>query len=86
LDSKLRNKLNDYLKSFGVVYDCESKEITDEIFDILQSKIEGLDKSRQEVAYDRAKRNLKKFDNKNPAKEESSTKVHKLIKEIDKYI
>lgn len=79
------SKLNDYLKSFGVAYDCDSKEITDGVFEILQSKIEDSGKPRQEIAFIRAERNLRSFDNRNPAKEESSTKVHKLIEEIEKY-
>lgn len=78
-------KLNDYLKSFGVQYDCDSKEITDDLFDVLQSKIENSEKTRQEIAIIRAERNLKNFDNTNPAEEESSTKVQELIKEIKKY-
>jgi len=83
--NKYCKKLNNYLKEFGIVYDCDSKEISDEFFEVLISKIKGEDKSRQDLAFKRAERNLKNFDNKNPAKEESSTKVHLLIEEIEKY-
>ncbi len=78
-------KLNQYLKTFGISYDCDSKEISEEIFDVLISRIEDKDKTRQEIAIERAERNQKNFDNRNPAKEESSTKVHELVKEIKKY-
>lgn len=78
-------KLNSYLKTFDVKYDCDSKEISDEFFEVLQSNIDGETISRQEIAIKRADRNLKNFDNKSPAKEESTTKVHKLIQEIQKY-
>lgn len=80
-------KLNHYLNPFGVNYDCDGKEITDAIFEVLQSKtkIGKEDILRQELAKRRAKRNMKYFDNTNPAKEESSTKVYELIEEIEKY-
>lgn len=78
-------KLNDYLKPFGIKYDNESKEVTSEIFDILQSRLEGSGKSRQEVACIRAKRNFNNFNSTNPALEESSTKVYTLVEEIERY-
>jgi len=78
-------KINKYLKEFKIAYDCDSKKISDDFFEVLISKIEGQDQSRQDLAFKRAERNLKNFDNKNPAKEESSTKVHLLIEEIEKY-
>jgi len=74
------DKLNKYLKPFKVIYDCDSKEISEEFFDVLISKL-GEDKTRQELACKRAERNFKKNDISNPAKEESSTKVHLLIEE-----
>ena len=78
-------KINSYLKAFGAIYDCDSKEISTKFFEILISKIEGKDISRQDLARERAERNLAHFDNTNPAKEESSTKVHLLIEEFIKY-
>lgn len=85
LRSQYCTKINSYLKSFGIAYDCDNKEISDEFFEVLISKIEGKNKSRQNLACERAKRNLKIFDNKSPAKEESSTKVYLLVEEIEKY-
>jgi len=79
------DKINHYLKEFNIIYDSKSKEISDNFFEILVSKIIGGTKTRQDLAIKRAEKNLKKFDNKNPAKEESSTKVHLLIKEIEKF-
>lgn len=79
------DKLNKYLEAFGVKYDCDSKGITDEIFDVLVSKLEHNPITRQKLAYRRAKRILENYDNKSPAREESSTKVHLLIEEIEKY-
>lgn len=79
------NKLNNYLKEFGVNYDCDSKGISDEIFDVLVSKSEDTNMTRQELACRRAQRIIENYDNKNPANEESSTKVHRLVEEIEKY-
>ena len=79
------DKLNSYLEPFGVKYDKNTKEITIELFDILVSKEKGAERSRQELACLRARRNLAYFDGNNPAKEESSTRVHQLVQEIEKY-
>ncbi len=79
-------KLNSYLEGFGVTYDCDSKKITDTFFEVLQSKIEGEEHSRQKIAIKRAERNLAFFDDSNPANEESSTRVFELIREIEKFI
>ena len=78
------DKLNKYLKEFGVTYDPKSKEISDDFFEILIS-ITNKGKSRQELACKRAERNLAFFDDNNPAKAESSTKVYLLVEEIEKY-
>lgn len=78
-------KLNNYLKDFGVSYNTESKLITEEIFEILLSKIENKDKTRREIACERAKKVLQQYDNRSPAIEESSTTVHLLIEELEKY-
>ena len=83
--SQYCKKLNSYLKPFKVRYDCDSKEISEEFFDVLISKLGSENKTRQELASKRAERNFKKNDAKNPAKEESSTKVYLLIEEIEKY-
>jgi len=77
------DKLNGYLKEFGVEYDCDSKKITKEIFTILQSKESG--KLKQTLAIERAKRILKYHEGTPPAKAESSTTVFELVEELEKY-
>ncbi len=80
-------KLNDLLKPYGVKYDGKkSKIISEEIFELLDGIDDGATKSRKVLAIERAKRNYAFFDHSNPAKEESSTTVFRLIEEITKYI
>ncbi len=77
-------KLNDYLKPFKVTYDGGgNKKINEDFFDILQSKEKLTDKvNRQDRAIARAEKIYSSLDKTNPAKEESSTKVFLLVKEI----
>lgn len=77
-------KLNLYLSAFNVKYDCNGKMITQEIFDILTSTAPN-EKTYQQIAIERAKRNMKNFDNANPALEESSTLVFKLVEELERF-
>ncbi|NJN77445.1 MAG: RloB domain-containing protein [Saprospiraceae bacterium] len=77
-------KLNTYLAQFEMSYDCDGKMITQELFDILTS-IAPNGKSYQQFAIERAKRNMEHFDNTNPALEESSTLVFKLVEELEKF-
>lgn len=79
------DKLNQYLDSFGVKYDCDNKTITNEVFNILISNSGIPNKTYQELACERAERNYNNFDHASPAKEESSTTVFKLIQEIIKF-
>jgi len=78
-------KLNNYLKDFRLNYDKESKTITDEIFDVLQSKLPEKDKTRQEIAIERSEKIYHTYDHSSPADEESSTTVFRLVREIEKY-
>jgi hypothetical protein len=78
-------KLNTYLAQFGVSYDCDGKMITQEIFDILTAISPDGRKTYQQIAIDRGKRNMEYFDNTNPALEESSTLVFKLVEELEKF-
>lgn len=78
-------KLNHYLKNFGLKYDKKSKAITEDIFDVLQSKLPEKDKTRQEIAIERAEKIYNNYDHRSPAEEESSTSVFRLVREIDKY-
>lgn len=77
-------KLNTYLKPFKVEYDGNGdKKISVAFFDVLQSKEKSSDKkSRQDKAIERAEKTYSALDNENPAKEESSTKVFLLVREI----
>ena len=85
--SHYNDKLNELLKPFGVSYDGEnSKIVTAEIFELL----EGIDMKAQtyrvDLAIARAKRNYNRLPHTNPALEESSTTVFRLVEELLKYI
>lgn len=75
-------KLDAYLKNFGLHYDLDKKIITEEIFEVLINN----QKARQNLAKERAKRNYDLFDHSSPALEESSTTVFKLVEEIEKFL
>ncbi len=76
-----------YLKPYGLIYEGKnSKIITEEIFNLLDGIDTKTGKERKILAINRAKRNYNLFDHKNPASEESSTTVFKLIEELMKYI
>jgi len=80
-------KINEWLAIYNTSYDCEhSKTITDEIFELLDGIDEHTRKERKRLAIIRAKRNYKLFDHKNPAVEESSTTVYKLVEELLGYL
>lgn len=89
IDRKSYNKLlNSYLKQFGIEYDGSGcKKIDERFFEILEAKENLTDKkNRQQKALDRAEKIYNKLDHKNPAQEESSTKVFLLVTEILKNI
>jgi RloB-like protein len=79
------DKINGYLKPFGVLYDRYSKKISQEFFDVLQAKSPKETKSRQALAIERAKRNLNFHNGNTPANSESSTIVYSLVEEILKF-
>jgi hypothetical protein len=80
-------KINALLKPHGIVYDGEkSKIVTEPIFEILDGLDEKTNKKRVLLAIERAKRNYYKLDHKNPAGEESSTTVFRLVEELLKYV
>ena len=80
-------KINDLLKPFGVIYDGErSKIITEKFFELLNGTDGKTGKKRVDLAIKRAKKIYDKLDHKNPAKEESSTTVFRLVKELQKYV
>lgn len=80
-------KINKLLKPFGLNYDGNGcKEITSEIFELLDGFDVKYNKARKQLAIDRAERNYNRFDHANPANEESSTTVFMLVRELLKYV
>jgi hypothetical protein len=90
------DKLNSYLIEFGLKYDKDSKIVTEGIFTLMQTiikkriiRVNGSRKeiflSRQDIAIERAKKIYDRLEHKNPAIEESSTTVFKLVEELIKY-
>jgi hypothetical protein len=88
MDRKLYDeKINHLLEPYKLTYegkDC--KIITEAIFEILTGVDEKTKKERTILAIDRAKRNYELFDHSNPAAEESSTTVFRLVDELLKFL
>jgi hypothetical protein len=80
-------KINQLLQPFNISYDGEgTKIITKDFFEILDGIDQKAKKERKLLAISRAERNYNQFDHTNPAKEESSTTVFKLVRELLKHI
>lgn len=81
-------KLNQNLKQFDVNYPAETnKIINNKLFDLMMLKHENTNnKSRVDIAIERAKRIDNNLNNNNPAIEESSTKVYLLVQKLIKYL
>ncbi len=81
------DKINELLKPFNVIYDGNgTKLIEDDFFELLEGIDGKTSRKRVELAIIRAERNYDDFDHKNPAKEESTTTVFKLVRELLKYM
>lgn len=81
------SKINKLLKSFNLIFDgTRSKIITEGLFDLMDGIDEKTNKERKILAIERAKRNYDRFDHTNPANEESSTTVFRLVEELLKFI
>ncbi len=81
------HKINSFLRPFRLGYEGEdSKIITEEIFELLDGIDDKTNKERKALAIYRAKRNYDLFDHINPAYEESSTTVFRLVEELLKYV
>jgi hypothetical protein len=79
-------KINNLLKPFKLVYDGEGcKIITEEIFEVLDGIDEKTNRARKILAIQRAKRNYEQFEHANPATEESTTTVFKLVEVLLNY-
>ena len=84
---RYNGKINDLLKPYRLTYDGLNKKIiTEEIFELLDGMDEKTQQKRIRLAINRAERNYNKLDHKNPASEESSTTVFRLVKELLKYL
>ena len=81
------DKINEHLKPFNVTYDGNgTKLIEEDFFELLDGVDDKTKKKRVELAIDRAERNYNHFDHTNPAREESSTTVFRLVRELLKYV
>ena len=81
------DKINNLLKPYGLTYDGEnSKIITEEFFELLDGVDNKTQKERKKIAIERAKKGYDNFDHGNPATEESSTTVFRLVEELLKYV
>jgi hypothetical protein len=81
------DKINKLIKPFKVVYDGKkSKMINEDLFELLDGFDEKTDEKRVDLAIKRAERNYKQHNHSNPAKEESTTTVFELVKELLKYV
>ncbi len=80
-------KINSLLKPFKVTYDGKkSKLITEDFFELLEGVDNKTNEKRVDLAIKRAERNYRKHSHANPAKEESTTTVFKLVQELLKYV
>ncbi|MEZ4777642.1 MAG: RloB family protein [Bacteroidia bacterium] len=80
-------KINDLLKPFKLKYEGKgSKVISEDLFELLDGIDEKTQKERKSLAIERARRNYNQFDHNDPASEESSTTVFRLVEELIKYV
>jgi hypothetical protein len=78
--SDYNTRLNQLIKPLGAEFDGNgSKVITPELFALLEGIDDTTGKPRKELAICRAKRIYDQYNHTNPAKEESSTTVFKLV-------
>lgn len=81
------DKINEHLKSFKVIYDGNgTKLIEEDFFELLDGIDHKTSRKRVELAIVRAERSYNNFDHTNPAREESSTTVFRLVRELLKYV
>lgn len=79
-------RLNEMLKPFNLTYEGKKgKIINEDFFELLDGFDEKVNKKRVTLAINRAERNYDQQNHLNPAKEESTTTVFKLVKELLKY-
>lgn len=83
-------RINSYINKFGVTYDYQgSKIVSQEFYNLLMQPDEKIKsqngKRRVRLALRRAEKIFNMYDHLSPAREESSTTVFKLVKELLKY-
>jgi len=81
-------KIDEMLKPFHVEYDggdTGCKIVSEDFFDILVGTDKKSHRKRVDLAIDRAERIYERLDHFSPAKEESSTTVFRLVRELIKY-
>ena len=86
MDRKLYyDKINKYLTSINhkAYYDKDSKMINERIFNVLLGIDMKTGKTRQQIAIERAKKIYDRYNHTNPASEESSTTVYKLVNKLN---
>jgi hypothetical protein len=87
LRSDYSDKINSLIKPYNVFYDGNgSKLINENFFELLDGIDERTGEKRVELAIKRAERNYNEFPHHNPAVEESSTTVFKLVQKILEYL
>ena len=81
-------KINKILKPYNVKYEgTGSKIVEEDFFELLESiDKKKSKKKRVDLAIERAERTYNQLEHSNPAKEESSTTVFLLVKELLKYL
>lgn len=73
------------MKKFGVFNRTGDKIVTEEFFDLLMAIDEKTNRERIGLAIARAERNYNQWNHRNPANEESTTKVFELARELISY-
>ncbi len=77
------DRLNKHLEPFATVYDgVRRKRVNERLFALLEGDDQRTGKPRVRLAIERARRIYNAYDHKNPASEESSTTVFRLVEEL----
>jgi hypothetical protein len=81
------DRINKLIKPFKVFYDGKkSKMIDEDFFELLDGFDKKTGEKRVDLAIKRAERNYNHHDHSNPSREESTTTVQELVKELLKYV
>lgn len=84
---RYEGKINSYINKLGANYDGDGdKIVSEEFFELLMSIDAKTQTERVDLAIERAKRNYDKWSHRNPANEESTTKVFELVRELKSQI